>query len=87
MEILALILSIIALIIAIVAYQKAGGIPDLQKQAEILSKIGDGIVKATDSLRTKTADILGKMEIGVRRTEESKPRPRPRPRKKKEEEK
>lgn len=85
MEALTLIISIIALIIAIVAYQKAGGIPDLQKQAEVLSKIGDGIVKATDSLRTKTAAILGKMETGVRRTEESKPKPRTR--RKKEEEK
>jgi hypothetical protein len=85
MEALTLIISIIALIIAIVAYERAGGIDDLKKQTEVFTKIGDSIVKATDSLRTKTADILGKMDIGGRRPEESKPKPRTR--RKKEEDK
>lgn len=69
MTVLALILSVIASIIAIAAYQKAGGIADLQKQVEALSKIGDSIVKATDSLRTKTADVLDKMEAALRAKE------------------
>ena len=72
MEILALIISIIALIIAVIAYQKVGGVADLKKQTEVLTNVGDTIVKATDSLRNKTADLLDKMEGVVRGTEETK---------------
>lgn len=72
MEILALILSIIALIFAILAYQKAGGVVDLKKQTEVLSNLGESIVKATDSLRDKTADIFEKIEGAVRSKEETK---------------
>ena len=69
MEIFALIISIIALIIAILAYNKVGGIVDLKKQTEVLTNVGDTIVKATDSLRDKTANILDRMEAAVRGTE------------------
>jgi len=62
MEALALIISIIALILAIAAYHKAGGVAGLKKQTEILTNVGDTIVKATDSLRDKTADLLDRME-------------------------
>jgi len=72
METLALIISIIALIIAILAYQKVGGVADLKKQTEVLTNVGDTIVKATDSLRDKTANILERMEGAVRGTEEKK---------------
>jgi len=72
MEILALIISIIALIIAILAYQKVGGVADLKKQTEVLTSVGNTVVKATDSLRDKTADILDRMEAAVRGTEEKK---------------
>lgn len=67
---LALIISIIALIIAIFAYQKVGGVADLKKQTEVLTNIGDAIVKATNSLREKTADVLDKMEAALRAREE-----------------
>jgi len=40
MEYLALILSVIALIIAILAYQKAGGLADLKKQ---IDQIGSSV--------------------------------------------
>jgi len=76
METLALIISIIALIIAVIAYQKVGGVADLKKQTEILTNVGDTIVKATDSLRNKTADLLDKMEGVVRGTEEIKEKPK-----------
>lgn len=72
MEILALILSIIALIFSILAYQKAGGVADLKKQTEVLSNLGESIVKATDSLRDKTADIFEKIETAVRSKEGTK---------------
>ena len=72
MEGLALIISIIALIIAISAYFKVGGRADLRKQTEALTNIGETIVKATDSLRDKTADVLDRMEAAVRGVEEKK---------------
>ena len=76
MTALALILSIVALIIAILAYQKVGGAADLKKQTELLTHVGENVVKATDSLREKTADVLDKMEAVVRGKEEPKPQPR-----------
>ena len=76
MEIFALIISIIALIIAILAYNKVGGVADLKKQTEVLTNVGDTIVKATDSLRDKTANILDRMEGAVRGAEEKKAAPK-----------
>ena len=76
METLALIISIIALIIAVIAYQRVGGVADLKKQTEVLTNVGDTIVKATDALRNKTADLLDKMEGVVRGTEETKEKPK-----------
>ena len=87
MEILALIISIIALIIAILAYQKVGGVADLRKQTEVLTNVGDTIVKATDSLRDKTADILDKMQAAVRGTEEKEEVPKAEKKKESEESK
>lgn len=76
MEVLALIISIIALIIAISAYYKVGGRADLRKQTEALTNIGETIVKATDSLRDKTADVLDRMEAAVRGVDEKKEAPK-----------
>lgn len=76
MEILALIISIIALIIAILAYHKGGGVAGLKKQTEVLTSVGNTVAKATDSLRDKTADILDRMEAAVRSTEEKKETPK-----------
>ena len=79
MEAFALIISIIALIIAIVAYQKAGGrAGDLKKHTETLTHVGETVAKATDSLRDKTADILDKMEAVVRGAEERREAPKAR---------
>ena len=81
MEFVALIIAIIALVIAILAYQKAGGAADLKKQAEVLSNLGDSIVKATDTLRDKTADVFDKVEGAIRGKEEEKPKPKETPKK------
>ena len=70
MATLALIIAIIALFLAFLAYQKVGGIGDLKKQTEVLTQIGDAIIKATNSLREKTADVLDKMEAGLRAREQ-----------------
>lgn len=76
METLALIVSIIALIVAILAYYKVGGVADLKKQTEILTNVGETVAKATDSLRDKTADVLDRMEAAVRGGEEKKGGPK-----------
>jgi hypothetical protein len=70
MEALALIIAIIALFLSFLAYQKVGGLGDLKKQTEVLTQIGDALIKATNSLREKTADVLDKMEAGLRAREQ-----------------
>ena len=73
----AFIISIIALIIAIVAYYRTGGVADLKKRVEALTDAGETMVsKASDSLRDKTADVLGKVEDAVRGEEEAKEEPK-----------
>ena len=69
MDVLALIIAIIALFMAYMALQKVGGLGDLKKQTEVLTQIGDAIIKATNSLREKTADVLDKLEAGLRSKE------------------
>ena len=69
MDVLALIIAIIALLMAYMAIQKVGGLGDLKKQTEVLTQIGDAIIKATNSLREKTADVLDKLEAGLRSKE------------------
>jgi hypothetical protein len=77
METVALIISIVALIIAIVAYYRTGGVADLKKRVETLTDAGESMVsKAGDSLRDKTADVLGKVEDAVRGEEEAKEEPK-----------
>ncbi|RTZ91200.1 MAG: hypothetical protein DSY91_05365 [Deltaproteobacteria bacterium] len=65
MTVLAFIIAIVALVIAVLAYQKAGGIRDLQEQAEALRFVAD-------NLREKTADALDKLEKTLRKSEEKK---------------
>ena len=65
MSLLALIIAVIALVIAVLAYQKAGGIRNLQEQAEALRFVAD-------NLREKTADALDKLEKGLRKSEGKK---------------
>ena len=83
MDVLALIIAIIALALAFLVYQKVGGLGDLKQHTEGLAQIGDAIIKATNSLREKTADVLDKLEAGLRAREEgTKPEPKPKPQEK-----
>jgi hypothetical protein len=78
MDVLALLIALIALALAFLAYQKVGGLGDLKKHTEGLTQIGDAIIKATNSLREKTADVLDKLEAGLRAREAgTKPEPKP----------
>lgn len=84
MAFLSLILSVIALIIAILAYQKVGGLGELKKQidqiassAELRKSI-DSMAAATESLREKTAEAIGKLESTFKReVKEEKPARKP----------
>ena len=71
MALTSLVISILALIVACIAYAKKGG-----SIAEMKQKVED-LGTATESLRKKTADILEGLEKKIR-GEEKKPEDRPR---------
>jgi pilus assembly protein TadC len=77
MEAITLLIAVVALIIAILAYQRTGGTAELKRQIESrvpsadLKKQMDALVAMTDSLREKTADALDRLEKVVRKTEKS----------------
>jgi hypothetical protein len=49
-----------------------GGLGDRKKQSEALTQIGDVLIKATNSFREKTADVLDKLETSLRTKETTK---------------
>jgi hypothetical protein len=75
MEGITLLIAVVALIIAILAYQRTGGTAELKRQIEVgasspdLKKQIDALMAMTDSLREKTADALDRLEKVVRKTE------------------
>ena len=66
MEIVTLIVSVVALIIAVLAYRRTGGIQDLRRQVSTLGSV-------TDALRTKTANALDRLEKTVRGSPHASP--------------
>jgi hypothetical protein len=77
MESITLLIAVVALIIAILAYQRTGGTAELKRQIEAgtsspeLKKQVDALVAMTDSLREKTADTLDRLEKVIRKTEKA----------------
>ena len=75
MEALTLLIAVIALIIAILAYQRTGGTADLARRiesgvsSEDLKKQMAALTTMTDALREKTADALDRLEKVIRKTE------------------
>lgn len=59
MEIFALVISVVALVLAIIAFMRTGGIGDLRRQMETLSS-------KTESARDRTADALDSLERLIR---------------------
>ena len=59
---LVFIISVVALVFAILAFKRTGGMIDLQEEVNYLDPV-------TDSLREKTANVLGKMEKALRKTD------------------
>lgn len=68
MDVLSLILAIIALVIAILAYRRVGAIADLKKQIDQIAssvdlrKSMDSLGAVTDTLREKTSEAVGKLK-------------------------
>jgi hypothetical protein len=62
---LALLISLVALGIAVLAYQEAGGTKDLARRVETLRQ----------DLRQETADGLAKLEKALRGGDPARPRP------------
>ncbi len=75
MDAITLLIAVVALIIAILAYQRTGGPAELKRQLESktssvdLKKQMETLVAMTDSLREKTADALDRLEKVIRKTE------------------
>jgi hypothetical protein len=75
MEGITLLIAVVALIIAILAYQRTGGTTDLRRQVDSttssldLKKQVESLAAMTDSLREKTADALDRLEKVIRKTE------------------
>ena len=75
MEGITLLIAVVALIIAILAYQRTGGTSELKRQIEVgtsspeLKKQMDALEAMTDSLREKAADALDRLEKVIRKTE------------------
>jgi predicted ATP-grasp superfamily ATP-dependent carboligase len=75
MEGITLLIAVVALIIAILAYQRTGGTADLKRQIDSaassvdLTKKVESLTIMTDALREKTADALDRLEKMVRKTE------------------
>lgn len=63
MEVLTLLIAVIALVIAVIALQRTGGIQDLRHQLEEISAKSEGTAK---SAREAVADALDRLEHLVR---------------------
>jgi hypothetical protein len=63
---LAFIVALVALVVALAAFKRTGGIEALRRQVQ-------GVSASTESLRDRTADALGQLEHLVRGRERPKP--------------
>ena len=70
MEVLTLLIAVVALVIAVLAFQRTGGILDVKRQMEDLSLKSE---HATKSAREMTADALGRLESFIRGQQKSSP--------------
>lgn len=66
METLSLIIAVIALVIAVAAFRRTGGLRELKRQVQALGS-------TTEFVRDRTADALNRLEQLVRGKERAKP--------------
>jgi hypothetical protein len=75
MEGITLLIAVVALIVAILAYQRTGGTADPKRPADStassvdLKRQVESLTLMTDALREKTADALDRLERVIRKTE------------------
>jgi len=83
MEIVTFILAVVALVIAVLAYSRTGGIEDLRSQVKAMGSKTDALraktADTTETLRAKTADALHRLEQSLRGSREPAPPPAPAP--------
>jgi hypothetical protein len=72
MDVLTLLIAIVALVIAILAFERTGGIHDLRQQMEDLTEKSE---HATKGARDLTADALSRLEIFIRGQQKPSPKP------------
>lgn len=70
MEVLTLLIAIVALVVAILAFQRTGGIHDLRRQMEDLTEKSE---HATKGARDLTADALSRLETFIRGQQKPSP--------------
>ena len=63
MEVTTLIIAVIALVIAILAFQRTGGIQDLRRQMDDITSKSE---QATKGARESAADVLNRLESFIR---------------------
>ncbi len=68
MEVLTLLIAVVALVIATLAYQRTGGTYDLRRQMDDLSEKTEC---ATKGIREMTADALSRLESLIRGQQKS----------------
>ena len=88
MVVITFIIAIIALIISLMAYRRAGGARELKKTVDSLTSTMESLTgraggelkervehltSVTESLREKTADAIDRVEKAIRGKEEEKP--------------
>jgi hypothetical protein len=80
MDVVTLLIAVVALVIAVVAYARTGGIQELQRQVSAMGPATESVrTKTTDTLdaiREKMADTLDRLEKVVRGSAEG-PSPPP----------
>lgn len=59
MEVVTLIIAVVALVVAVIAFMRTGGMRDLRRQLESVSA-------KTETARDRTADVLDRLEHLIR---------------------
>jgi len=72
MEAFTLLIALVALVIAVIAFQRTGGIKELRQEVDSLSS-------RTESVRGRTANLLDRFEQVVRGKNKTAPPPSPEP--------
>jgi len=66
MDVATLLITVLALVVGVIAFQRTGGIKDLRRQVDVLASKSEGV-------RDRTADILERLERFIRGKEKAHP--------------